>query len=741
VDLFGGSSSGNANTATSADPTGLDQVSASSGAAQGVTTQETPLPEDSEAEYRRWVRYYGLHEQNSLRGSTGLMRVREAGSGPVGTFRFAILGGFYSGSDFLCTDSAPCRNRATGQTLVGDDTEQIQANVTLSATPFSFLEAYAGLYNSATSMDLGNPQLLQVLGDANLGLKLFTPAEADRLYSFGGEAELVLFNGTGGVGLDGGSTSFALRLLGSLDFYNRTNESDRIPLRLHLNAGYFFDNSAAMVEDLETNPPPAGRGEPIERNERFGLGLARVDSLDLGLGAEYIHEYLRPFAEYTVDVPVNRQNYVCDIESAAERGDRCLGSDGSFKSTPSRLTVGTRVFPWSGTGLALTAAIDIGLTGTATFLEETTPELPYNIWFGVAYAVDTVPPEPVVQRVEVVKQLAVPAAQPRRYVVGTVTDATTGAPIPDAILRYEGRPLTGMVAGPDGAFRSTDLEPGTYTLSVFAEGFKQGSCPVTIPAAAVAQATTPPPNAAVPGAATQPAAPPPGNAPAGDIEVPVSCKLDELPKVANITGILIDAETNAPIAGATVKITDKLGRELELAADEAGAFQFRNVPLGSAKVTANAPGYMSAVQSFNIESRKDIELRLPMNKRPENPNVVVTARELKLKKQVHFMHDSADILPDSEVILEEIAEVLKEHGEIARIEIQGHTDNTGPADYNRKLSQQRAEAVAKGLQTLGIAPGRLTAKGYGPDKPLVPNVSEGNRAKNRRVQLIVLERE
>jgi len=189
-----------------------------------------------------------------------------------------------------------------------------------------------------------------------------------------------------------------------------------------------------------------------------------------------------------------------------------------------------------------------------------------------------------------------------------------------------------------------------------------------------------------------------------------------------------------------VKVTDKLGRELELIADETGAFQFRNVPFGRATVTATGSGYLTTVAHFDIQSRKDIEARLSLNERPEQPNVEVTDKELKLKRQVHFLYDSAEILPDSLSILEEIAEALKAHPEIDRVEIQGHTDNTGQPDYNRQLSHRRAEAVKTSLVKLGIPENRLTAKGYGPDKPLVPNTNDANRARNRRVQLIVVKR-
>ncbi|MBS2029250.1 MAG: OmpA family protein [Deltaproteobacteria bacterium] len=70
-----------------------------------------------------------------------------------------------------------------------------------------------------------------------------------------------------------------------------------------------------------------------------------------------------------------------------------------------------------------------------------------------------------------------------------------------------------------------------------------------------------------------------------------------------------------------------------------------------------------------------------------------------------------------------------------QVEIGGHTDNVGTHDYNLKLSDARAAAVKDWLTAHGIAAGRLTSHGYGDTQPIVPNDSELNRAKNRRVEL------
>ena len=103
--------------------------------------------------------------------------------------------------------------------------------------------------------------------------------------------------------------------------------------------------------------------------------------------------------------------------------------------------------------------------------------------------------------------------------------------------------------------------------------------------------------------------------------------------------------------------------------------------------------------------------------------------------------DSATILPQSNALLTEIAGALVKNPRIKRVEVQGHTDNTGTAEHNKQLSEDRANAVVTWLGSHGVATDRLTARGYGQAKPLVPNVTAGNRAKNRRVQFIIVDQD
>lgn len=103
---------------------------------------------------------------------------------------------------------------------------------------------------------------------------------------------------------------------------------------------------------------------------------------------------------------------------------------------------------------------------------------------------------------------------------------------------------------------------------------------------------------------------------------------------------------------------------------------------------------------------------------------------------IYFDFDKADIKPESEPTLKEIAKFLNENPNI-NVYVVGHTDNIGKLEYNMELSKRRAEAVVKELtEKYGIARDRLKAFGVGPLAPVATNDTEEGRAKNRRVELV-----
>ena len=122
-------------------------------------------------------------------------------------------------------------------------------------------------------------------------------------------------------------------------------------------------------------------------------------------------------------------------------------------------------------------------------------------------------------------------------------------------------------------------------------------------------------------------------------------------------------------------------------------------------------------------------------------SVRVTEGEIVIMDQVQFKTGSAVILPISDDLLRQVAGVLAEHPEIAKVEVQGHTDSRGGKAYNRKLSQKRADAVRKWLVNYGqVDSGRLSSHGYGMEDPIADNATSEGRQKNRRVQFKILEK-
>lgn len=108
---------------------------------------------------------------------------------------------------------------------------------------------------------------------------------------------------------------------------------------------------------------------------------------------------------------------------------------------------------------------------------------------------------------------------------------------------------------------------------------------------------------------------------------------------------------------------------------------------------------------------------------------------------VFFELDSAKLKSEAVVELNEAAALLNLHDELSQIEVGGHTCDLGPAAYNQGLSERRANAVRDFLVNEGdVDPDRLVVRGYGEDRPKVPNTSNANRQENRRVELVVLER-
>ena len=107
---------------------------------------------------------------------------------------------------------------------------------------------------------------------------------------------------------------------------------------------------------------------------------------------------------------------------------------------------------------------------------------------------------------------------------------------------------------------------------------------------------------------------------------------------------------------------------------------------------------------------------------------------LNMPGNITFRTGSADLNPQFFKVLDGVAQVAKKYDKTI-IEIAGHTDNVGGADYNRQLSQRRANSVTQYLMSRGVAEPRLMIAAGGEDHPIASNSTEQGRAANRRVEV------
>ena len=123
----------------------------------------------------------------------------------------------------------------------------------------------------------------------------------------------------------------------------------------------------------------------------------------------------------------------------------------------------------------------------------------------------------------------------------------------------------------------------------------------------------------------------------------------------------------------------------------------------------------------------------------KGPVVELETERLSLRDSIHFDTARDTIKPQSNPVLDAIATLLRDHPELRRVRIEGHTDNRGSRTYNIDLSQRRARSVVRALVQRGIDPRRLVSEGYGFDRPVATNATALGRAKNRRVEFTILE--
>ncbi|MGJ8687914.1 MAG: OmpA family protein [Gammaproteobacteria bacterium] len=111
--------------------------------------------------------------------------------------------------------------------------------------------------------------------------------------------------------------------------------------------------------------------------------------------------------------------------------------------------------------------------------------------------------------------------------------------------------------------------------------------------------------------------------------------------------------------------------------------------------------------------------------------------DLIMPGNITFNTNEYSLRPQFQPVLDSVATVLYKYKD-TRLQVNGHTDSTGSADYNYNLSNRRATSVANYLAGQGVDQGRIISQGMGPDQPIASNNTDSGRAQNRRVELQVI---
>ena len=216
--------------------------------------------------------------------------------------------------------------------------------------------------------------------------------------------------------------------------------------------------------------------------------------------------------------------------------------------------------------------------------------------------------------------------------------------------------------------------------------------------------------------------------------MPLRCEMRAKPRAGSLRGEVFSLD-GKPVAGAQVMVS---GLSVQQASSDAsGVFQVPQITAGNYSVRVEAEGYLLKIVNVDIVAQAQASVRVDLTVKPKTAQVELTQEEVRIRKQIFFKSNSAEISETSNDLLTEIADVILRNPQLTSIEIQGHADGLGTAALNLQLSQDRAEAVRTWLTGAGVAADRTTARGYGDTRPLMPNITERARALNRRVQFMI----
>jgi len=382
--------------------------------------------------------------------------------------------------------------------------------------------------------------------------------------------------------------------------------------------------------------------------------------------------------------------------TAGQQADRVDGNSQQY------LTFGARVRPVAG--LILDAGLDVGLSSYG--FRYGSPMPVWNLILGAAYAYDAGAGRGRTKVVTKTITREIMRGAIECKLRGFVRDATTKKPISGATIKYTTRRATPQLTAEDGSFVSYGFAPGPLSIEVSRDDYEAKNIDTSVGA---------------------------------NGETPLEVLLTAKPPAESDVRVKVADDAGMPVGTATVRMTNTASAAVvDAQAEGMSGFDAKLAP-GDWIMEVGAPEYMSKSRTITVVAGQPQNLEVTLRKKPAKSHVSLGKNDIVIKGTIHFGTDNAELRPDGEQLLDEVADVLAKHPEIKRVRVEGHTDNRGNAEHNLQLSKARAASVVSYLVKSGVDASRLESEGYGSTQPLVPNMTPSQRAKNRRVAFKILE--
>jgi hypothetical protein len=628
---------------------------------------------------------------NTLRGGVGLFHTSMPWSGGKNTVRMRVhLDSFRKSPMFLGGDKEDTHTRHQGA-------------VTMGWSPLEYLEVF-GVYKFISNKNVSDAgaQSLFAFGDFDLGAK-GSYRFAKGGVGLGGQMGVGIVQGAGN-GLPNRSANFNIDALVGADLRYLT--AKQVPVRFNFNLGWILDNTTKLF-------PWDDIADPIQREiTRFSLGVNH-NRVRTRIGVDFPIRVgkrkqvgIDPLLEYSWDISTE------EVEAFTELTE--MSTPSPVPRSMSWVTVGLRANLWQG--FHIDAGLDFGTASPNFEFGPPVPQAAQGI-IGLGWSFDPTPRVKEVAAETDEDELPPPALDGR--VVGVVYDVA-GAPVPGAQVYFPGLSGNAVMTDAQGSFVSFRFPQGQVTIQVV---LPDGSVVEQVATVAPGQDTRLDLQAqaggAAPGVQPQPAA-----------------------DFAIVDGAFIDANGMPVIA--SMRVT---GMGIDEAFQcNAGGRVAVELPNGQYTISISAPGFADQVMQLDVAGQPQSISATMMPGTPgapgapgaaagpamDTPNVVGSARRIRLKKKVRYKGDA--VADKSFALLDELAMFLNGHPEYASVEVRVHTDDRGKPSTR---SRNRANAVKAYLVSKGVDGARIKTRGMGDKNPIAVNLTPEGRAKNNRTEFSV----